>query len=295
MVGRAARGQGKRKAGVDARRSRKPAAPNQDEAAAKANAFADMFASSRIDAASPSPRYFQVYTAIREKILAGILRNGDRLPSEAEIGDLFGVSRITARRAVAELVATGLARSSRGQATTASFQGSQQRQRGSMEDLLENLLILGDRTSVTVAEFGYVAATGQVAAALEIPAGNEVQRALRIRHEDGQPLSLIETFVPAEIGHRFEMRDLEQISLQAIFRRLGINVTRAEQSFSACAVLGHDAQLLGVPAGSPAFRISRIVFDEVGRPVEYVTALYRGDRYEYQMSLVRSEGRWTRR
>ncbi len=269
--------------------------PSAAAAAAAAADFAAMFAGARIEPGSPNPRWFQIYLAIREKILAGVLRNGDRLPSEAEIGALFGVSRITARRAVAELVATGLATRRRGQATTASFQGTRQRQRGSIEDLLENLLILGGRTSVTVTEFGYVPASPAVAAALEVAAGAEVQHALRIRHEDGQPLSLIETHIPAAIGRRFDRRDLEQVSLQAIFRRLGIRVARAEQSFSACAALGRDARLLGVAAGSPVFRISRVVYDEDGQPVEYVTALYRSDRYEYQMSLVRSGGRWTRR
>ena len=266
-----------------------------EEQPVPAGGFGAMFAAARIQPGSPTPRYAQVYAAIREKILAGALRNGDRLPSEAEIGELFGVSRITARRAVAELVAMGLAVRRRGQATTASFQGPRHRQRGSIEDLLENLLILGDRTAVTVEEFGYLPAPPAAAAALELAPGAEVQHALRIRHDDGQPLSLIETYVPAEIGRRFDRRDLEQMSLQAIFRRLGIRVARAEQSFSAGAALGREARLLDVAAGAPVFRISRVVFAEDGQPVEYVTALYRSDRYEYQMSLVRAEGRWTRR
>lgn len=266
----------------------------QEEPAPAASGFADMFTSAQIEPGSPNPRYFQIYLSIREKILTGVLRNGDRLPSEAGIGGLFGVSRITARRAMAELVAAGLATRRRGHATTVSFQGTQQRQRGSIEDLLENLLSLGDRTSVTVVEFAYVPATPGVATALEIATGEEVQHALRIRHEDGQPLSLIETHVPGHIGRRYDRRDLEQRSMQALLRNLGIRVARAEQSFSACAALGRDARLLDIAAGSPVFRISRVVFDEDGQPVEYVTALYRSDRYEYPMSLLRSGGRWTR-
>lgn len=255
--------------------------------------FPSIFAASQIDGRSASPKYSQISVAIREKILSSVLRKGDPLPSEAEMMELFDVSRITARRATEDLVASGLALRHKGRATVVAFEGNRHRQRGSIEDLLENLLILGERTAVSVEEFEYAPAGSNVATLLQIAVGDEVQRVLRIRHEDGEPLSLIETWVPGDIGRRISRADLERSSLQALFRSLGIEVARADQTFSAQAVLGRQAKLLDVEVGSPVFRISRVVFDATGRPVEYVVALYRSDRYDYRMSLVQSRGRWT--
>jgi len=263
-----------------------PAAENSDAR------LAALFADARIDPDSASPRFLQVCLAIRERIQSKQLQHGERLPSEAEIGAWFGVSRITARRAVAELVGMGLAERQRGRPPTVNFQST--RQRGAIEDLLQNLLVLGERTTVKVIEFAYVPASPGVAAALEVPQGEPVQRVLRMRLDDGQPLSLIETFVPADLGRRYERADMEALSLQALFRRLGVQVARAEQSFTACLALGREARLLGVEAGAALFRITRTVYDQGGQPVEYVTSLYRSDRYEYQMSLVRAGGTWKR-
>ena len=55
-----------------------------------------------------SPKYQQVYTALRREIQSGRLKKGDRLPSEAELVRTFGASRITVGRAVRDLQAAGL-------------------------------------------------------------------------------------------------------------------------------------------------------------------------------------------
>src|SRR5215213_7160845 len=59
-------------------------------------------------ATRPAPKYQQVFSALRRDIQSGRLANGDRLPSEADLGRLFGASRITVGRAVRDLQAAGL-------------------------------------------------------------------------------------------------------------------------------------------------------------------------------------------
>ena len=73
-----------------------------------------------IDADSPSPLYFQLYTVLHDAIVRGVLPNGSRMPSEKELSDGFDVSRITARRTLVELAAKGLVVRHRGKGTFVS-------------------------------------------------------------------------------------------------------------------------------------------------------------------------------
>jgi len=270
-----------------------PRRPGPARAARKVD-FRNLFEAGLIDPRSSTPLFLQVCLAIREKILSSTLSNGDLLPSESTIIELFGVSRITARRAIHELVNMGLAVSQKGRGTLVSFQGTKQRQRGAIEDLLENLLVLGETTRVELISFEYVDASPQAAAALQLEAGSKVQHALRLRHEDAHPLGLLETYVPGELGRKFTRAELEHIPLQTLLARAGVTVARAEQSLSAYSATGSAARLLQVETGAPLFRIVRTVFDGQGVPVEFVTALYRSDRYVYHMSLTQSKGQWKR-
>ncbi len=272
----------------------KPAARRAAAHASGRVDFSQLFESHLIDPESSTPLFLQVCLVIREKILSSDLSNGDLLPSESAIIELFGVSRITARRAIRELITMGLAISHKGLGTLVAYEGVQHRQRGSIEDLLENLLVLGKTTRVELISFEYVEANASVAAALQLKAGSKVQHALRLRHEDSHTLSLIETHVPNDVGRKFTKAELERIPLQTLLARAGITVARAEQTLSACSATGSAARLLAVEAGAPLFRIMRTVYDARGVPVEFVTALYRSDRYVYHMSLTQLKGQWKR-
>ncbi|WP_313067898.1 GntR family transcriptional regulator, partial [Achromobacter animicus] len=124
-----------------------------------------------------------------------------------------------------------------------------------------------------------------VAARLELPPGAPVQRAVRVRSHEGQPFSYLTTFVPDDIGQRIRRQDLDAKPLLAIFRDLGVRVARAEQSISAVLAEPGIAELLEVPVGSALLSLHRVVRDESGRPVEWLHARYRPDRYEYRMNM----------
>jgi GntR family transcriptional regulator len=73
-----------------------------------------------IDADSPSPLYYQLYTVLHDAIVRGVLPDGSRMPSEKDLSDGFEVSRITARRTLAELAAKNLVVRHRGKGTFVS-------------------------------------------------------------------------------------------------------------------------------------------------------------------------------
>lgn len=244
----------------------------------------------RVDARQPTPLYHQIYTILRDEIINGGYANGTILPSEFELTRDYGVSRVTAKRALNELAADGLVSRERGRGTVVRYETPAAPVRSSVEGLLENLLQMGLKTSVRLISFDYVPASVDVARALGCTGGDEVQRAVRVRSLEGEPFSHLTTHVPAVIGRSYSRRDLASLPLLGLLERCGVVVSSARQTLTATLADARIAPLLGVQVGAPLLRISRTVYDQDGGAVEYITGLYRPDRYQYQMNLNRIEG-----
>ncbi len=240
-----------------------------------------------VDERLPTPLYHQIYLILRDKIYGGNYADDTRLPGEQELARAFGVSRITAKRALDDLAAAGLAVRERGRGTRARFKAPMPPIRSQAEGLFENLLMMGLKTEVRLLEFEYTGASKEVARALKCQAGEEVQRAIRVRQLDSAPFSHLTTFVPAAIGRSYTRGDLAARPLLALLERGGVVASSAEQTITATLADSKIGPLLDVEVGSPLLRITRIVSDDRDRPVEFITALYRPDRYQYRMMLSR--------
>jgi GntR family transcriptional regulator len=238
----------------------------------------------------PTPLYHQIYLILRGQISDGKLAAGAQVPGEEELARQFNVSRITARRALAELAAEGLVTRGRGRGTHVTHRNEPPPVRGAVEGLIENLMAMGLKTQVELIDFGYEAAAPDVSAALQVEAGAEVQRAVRVRSLEAGPFSYLTTFVPAEIGRKFGRKELAREPLLALLERSGVVIGAADQTISATLADTHVAPLLKTAVGTPLLRISRVVHDGSGHPVEYIIGLYRPDRYQFRMSLDRVRG-----
>lgn len=238
----------------------------------------------------PMPLYHQIFLILRSQIAEGKLPPGALVPGEEELTRQFNVSRITARRALAELAAEGLVTRGRGRGTHVAARNEPPPIRAGVEGLLENLLAMGLKTQVNLVEFGYEAAPPDVAVALQIKAGEEVQRAIRVRSLDIGPFSYLTTYVPADIGRKFSRKELAHQPLLALLEQSGVTIGGAEQTISSTLADARVAPLLKTAVGAPLLRISRVVQDSAGRPVEYIIGLYRPDRYQFRMSLDRVRG-----
>ena len=145
-----------------------------------------------------------------------------RVPGEQDLTEEFGVSRITAKRALNELADAGLVVRERGRGTRVVQRPVVPAVTSSIEGWLENISLMGQSTKAEVLEFGYAEATDDIAAALDVPVGTQVQRAVRVRHFEGQPMSFLVTFVPAEIGRCFDRGDLSTTPLLQLLEKAGV-------------------------------------------------------------------------
>jgi GntR family transcriptional regulator len=255
------------------------------------NAKRNLEAGSTVDGRLPMPLYHQIYLILRDQIADGSAGADTTLPGEQELMRLYGVSRITAKRALDELAADGLVVRERGRGTRVNALPAAPPVRASIEGLLENLLVMGLKTKVALLDFAYIRANAETARALACPPGETVQHAVRVRSIGGEPFSYLVTHVPEAIGRSFTRRDLAAKPLLTLLERSGVQVCSAEQVISAKLADARVAPHLGVEVGSALLKITRVVRDQRERPVEFITGLYRPDRYQYAMSLSRVQER----
>lgn len=236
---------------------------------------------------SPLPLYHKVYLLLKQRLQAGGFSADTAMPGENAMAAEYGVSRLTIRRSLDMLESDGLIRRRQGRGTFAvsPAQLSAPPDSSDIDSLMAHLARMGMHTQVRLLELDTAPATPLVAARLELAAGALVQRSVRVRSHQGQPFSYLTTFVPNDIGQRIRRKDLGSKPLLAIFRDLGVRVARAEQSMSAVLAEPGVAELLDVPVGSALLSLHRLVRDESGRPVEWLHAQYRPDRYEYRMNM----------
>ena len=240
-----------------------------------------------VDEHLPTPLYHQVYLILRNKILSGIFGFNHTVPGEQEAAKLFGVSRITAKRALNELADEGIVKRERGRGTRVTYRAPTPPINANVEGLIENLVAMGLETQVDLLSFEYVRANPVVAHALKCGRGCCVQKAIRVRYLEGEPFSHLTTHVPETIGKSYDRDDLATRPLLSLLERSGVKIGRAEQTFSAELADLYVSQTLGVEVNSPLLSIHRTVFDDEGQPVEYISALYRPDRYKHRMKLSR--------
>ena len=247
-----------------------------------------------VDERLPTPLYHQVYLVLRNKILTGEYTFDSSFPGEQETAEMFGVSRITAKRALNELAEDGFVKRERGRGTRVIYRPPAPPVRASVEGLLENLLAMGLETEVRLLSFSYVHPDDEAARALQCDRDCLVQRAVRIRCLEGEPFSHLTTYVPEDIGRSYSRDDLASRPLLSLLERTGVVVSRAEQTISATLADVEVSSVLELELGSPLLSIQRIVYDQQQRPVEFITALYRPDRYQYRMMLSRVGDETTR-
>jgi GntR family transcriptional regulator len=243
-----------------------------------------------VKAGLPLPKYHRVYLLLRQHLDEGRYAAG--VPGELALMKEFGVARVTVRRALAQLQDEGRIARHPGRATrpvhpAAPTAAVPEARRTQLTGLLENLVSMGLRTSVRVVDLEVMGAPLSVAAAMQIEAGEPVQKAVRIRSTPEGPLSRMTTWVPASVARPFTSSELTSRPILVLLEEAGVRVGRAEQTISATLADSQTASELDVPVGSALLAVRRLVHDEDDRPVQWLHGLYRPDRYEYEMQLSR--------
>jgi GntR family transcriptional regulator len=240
-----------------------------------------------VDAIETSKTH-RLYLLLKEQIVSGALSCGHRLPGETTLASVHGMSRVTVRRALDGLTREGLVRRHAGSGTFVNGKASAGTILGDLANMLNTLAAMGRDTSVRLLTFQYGQPPAHIAHAMNAAAGDRTQMAVRVRYLDGEPFSHLTTYVPERIGQRYSQDDLATTPLLTLLERNGVVADKAEQAISATLAGPETAAALHVEIGSPLIALTRIVFDASGSGVEYLSALYRPDKYRFHMEMTRT-------
>jgi DNA-binding GntR family transcriptional regulator len=213
--------------------------------------------------------------------------NGERLPTEAELADRYGVSRQTVRRAFQDLVAEGLVRRVRGSGTYPVQPAERDRYVrpvGTIEDLMQ----WRDSEMELVQPIALESAP-DIATLLELPSTVVATLTLR-RTFDGKPFALSRISLPPEVAAKLvDEGALPGVGTGTIIgsveRLLPDAVTEVHQEITAVTTPKDIAGQLDVEPDTPALRVQRLYFDADERPVELAITHYNPDRYTYRLVL----------
>ena len=246
------------------------------------------------------PKHHRVYLILKQEIEDGIYSGVEPMQGEIGLAERFDVSRITIRKAMVRLTSEGLVERQRGRGTFVRDRGKRSSPvMASLSGSIENLVALGLQTDVDLIDLTYAIAPPCICAAMAMPEGTTMQRAIRVRSLDGVPFSHLTTWLPENIGRSFTADELRGKPLLRLIERAGHRIAKAEQSISAKLASPDVAQLLQIEPGEALLAVRRLVFDDLGQPVEHISGLYRPDTYEHYMEYDRSQNStaeiWTTR
>ena len=234
----------------------------------------------KLQSDSSSPLYHQLMQRLSEDIEKGKYPVGARIPPEHELEAVYQVSRVTVRRALAELTSEGLLEKKQGKGTFVSTPRISQDLKNihSFHDACKQN---GFRPGTRVIHVKETDAEKQDVEELGLREGARIIETLRVRTADSVPVVLEKNHFSMAYSY-LENENLAG-SLYLILRDYGIEPKQAVHDVSMTFATESQAKLLAIDAGAPLMRLHEIVYDQKGRPLHSSIQLIRGDRFVFRI------------
>lgn len=227
-----------------------------------------------------TPLYLQLARNLRAHIDGGGIGPGNALPSERDLSQLTGLSRVTVRKGIDQLIDAGMLVRKQGSGT---FVARRIEAPGSaLSGFSDDARSRGEDPGVIWMMKSYAAPTEEEAAALRVAPTSKVARLGRVRLSGGEPLAIEHAVVPADF-----LPDLTLLgdSLYEALDRGGVRPVSGTQRIRASLATPTEAGILSIQQNAEILRIERLSRIADGRPVEFTRSAYRGDRYDFVSDL----------
>lgn len=232
---------------------------------------------------SGAPLYLQLKKNIEDAVDRGIIGPGDALPSERDIALKADVSRVTVRKAVQDLVKSGILVQRHGSGTFVAPRMERVEQSLSrLTSFTDDMARRGMTASSVWLDKGVYPPSPDEIMILGLSAKEMVARVSRLRIANDTPMAIERASLsltvlpdPATVGS----------SLYNTLEKTGNRPVRAVQRISAINIGAADAKLLDVPIGSACLHIERISYLAGGKVIEFTRSIYRGDAYDFVAEL----------
>ncbi|MCB2296887.1 GntR family transcriptional regulator [Clostridium tagluense] len=234
----------------------------------------------------PIPLHYQIKEILQEMIENEILKPGQAIPTERELCEIQGVSRMTVNKAIMSLVNEGLVYREQGKGTFVSI-AKVNREISQLKGFTEQMEENGVISKTKILSFKVIEATKKYKLELKMPEEeNKIIEIIRLRFSDEQPVAIETAWLPYYLFKGMTRDIIENKSLYAIFReKYGHYPDKAKQTIEPTMLNEYESKLLNQENSALALIFRRTTYLENETPIEYTKAIYRSDKYKYQIIL----------
>lgn len=231
--------------------------------------------------------YDQIKDDLLSKIKDGTYPEGQTIPSELELAEMYGVSRPTIRQALQILVSDGYLEKRRRRGTVVTKPKVSQSFTMSISSFEDAMRLAGRLPKTKVLMFKRERANAEVEKRLELTRGQDVFKLVRLRYADDLPNVFVESYIPCTLYPGLDSFDFNESSLYAAMDTCGNPVMTARRRLEVIKADGAAAALLDVEAGDPLLLFHTVARDANGTAVEYSVATYRGESNSFELNVSR--------
>jgi len=235
---------------------------------------------------TPIPLYYKLYVDLKESLNSGKYQKGDKLPTEKELCQNYGISRLTVRRAMDELRREGFIERLKGKGTFVTG-SKREEQLAILTGFTDEARKRGSETRSVVLENKLVRVPADAVELFDIPADAMVVLLKRVRFLEGEPYAIEEAYLNVGADIRFlniTQRDMEKESLYGILRKeFNINISYAEEEMELTRLKKEEARFLRQEQDDCAIMRKRFTYTKSDICIEYVISLYRADKSKFRI------------
>ncbi|KAJ49515.1 GntR family transcriptional regulator [Clostridium tetanomorphum] len=240
----------------------------------------------KISKNNPLPLHYQIKEILQEMIENEELKPGEVIPTERELCEIQGVSRMTVNKAIMSLVNEGLLYREQGKGTFVC-KPKRKQQISELKGFTEEMKEKGLKTDTEILSFQVKEGTKQIRSILCMPNNeNKIIEINRLRKSEGEPVAIEIVWIPYNLFSDVTKETIAGKSLYSIFReKYGYYPMKARQTIEPIMLNEYEAELLDQNEGALALMFRRTTYMENEVPIEYTKAIYRSDIYKYEITL----------
>lgn len=231
---------------------------------------------------SSIPLYKQLYNLLTEQISKGLLKPGDKIPSEGQLVELYNISRVTVRAAIEMMVKEGILIKRHGKGTYVAMPIFVESKAGGSftKSCLQNNVV----PHTEVLSVDTVSCPSEAARYLQVEEGTPVHRICRVRYTDQIPV-IFEVDYFRKSDDYILHGDFENMLMSdIIFSHTGLNVQQFEDVFDINIASKEQAKMLKCPTGTPLLTVHQIVMTTNRQILYYNEQNILTDRYKYAVN-----------
>ncbi|MBO4106718.1 GntR family transcriptional regulator [Streptococcus suis] len=225
--------------------------------------------------------YITIHDKIKEQIDQGIWAIGQRLPSERDLADKFGVSRMTLRQGVTLLVEEGVLQRKVGSGTYVANTRVQEKMRGTTS-FSEIVQLQGKEPSSRVLSFVKTKPNEKEIDVLALEKGEFVIRMERVRFADAVPVVYEVASIPARLIQDMKKEEVTNQFYKTLTKN-GFKLGKTQQTIYARLANDKIAKLLNISKNHPILALRQVSYLENGQAFEFVNSQYVGERFEFYL------------